>query len=52
MAKRPRSAGPFYGQMRELGEEGRGILLGPIAVGGMIYDVCEGLRTEDYERAE
>lgn len=33
-----------------LGEEVKGILLGPITVGGMIYNVYQGERTEVYEQ--
>lgn len=35
-----------------LGTEVRGILLGPITVGGMVYNVYEGERTESYEQAK
>jgi hypothetical protein len=33
-----------------LGEEAKGILLGPITVGGMVYTVYQGERTEVYEQ--
>lgn len=36
----------------QLGAEVRGVLLGPITVGGMVYNVFEGDRTEDYEQAQ
>lgn len=32
-----------------LGREAKGILLGPINVGGMVYNVYEGLRSEAYD---
>jgi hypothetical protein len=35
----------------QLADEARGILIGPITVGGMIYNVYQGARCEEYERA-
>jgi hypothetical protein len=35
-----------------LGQEARGILLGLMTIGGMVYNVFEGERTETYEQGE
>jgi hypothetical protein len=32
-----------------LGQEAKGFMLGPITVGGMVYNVYEGLRSQSYD---
>jgi len=39
---------PYEIEIARLGSEVRGILLGPISVGGMVYGVYRGIQTENY----